>query len=70
METNEILNAIKKLPVSKRMLIIERTLRTIREGETRKRMTDGADALFEEYSTDRELTAFTVLDCETFYETR
>jgi hypothetical protein len=70
METNEIIRAIKKLPVNKRMLIIERTLRIIRESETHKRMSDAADALYEDYSGDKELTAFTLLDCESFYETR
>jgi hypothetical protein len=70
METKEIIKAITKLPVSKRMLIIERTLRTIRESETRKRMTDAADGLYDDYSVDLELTAFTLLDCESFYETR
>jgi hypothetical protein len=70
METKEIIKAITKLPVSKRMLIIERTLRTIRESETRKRMTDAAEGLYNDYSDDKELTAFTVLDCESFYETR
>jgi hypothetical protein len=70
METKEIIKAIKKLPVAKRMLIIERTLRTIRESETRKRMTDAADGLYDDYSVDQELTAFTLLDCESFYETR
>lgn len=36
METREIIRAIKKLPVSKRMLIVEITLKTIIESETRK----------------------------------
>jgi hypothetical protein len=54
METKEIIKAIKKLPVAKRMLIIERTLRTIRESETRKRLTDAADGLHVDYSVDQE----------------
>jgi hypothetical protein len=70
METKEIIKAIKKLPVNKRILIIERTLRTIRESETRNKMTDAADALYKDYSEDKELTEFTLLDCESFYETR
>jgi hypothetical protein len=70
METKEIIKAIKKLPINKRMLIIERTLRTIRESETRKKMTDSADSLYEDYSENKELTEFTLLDCESFYETR
>jgi hypothetical protein len=70
METQEILKAIKKLPVNKRILIIEKTLKTIRESETRKRMTDAANVLCEDYSGNKELTEFTLLDCESFYETR
>lgn len=70
METREIIRAIKKLPVSKRMLIVERTLKTIRESETRKKMVKAAETLFEDYKNDRELTAFNQLDCEGFYETR
>ncbi len=70
METQEILEAIKKLPVNKQMLIIEKTLKTIRERFTRKTMADAADALYDDYSGNEELVEFTVLDCESFYETR
>jgi hypothetical protein len=70
METKEIIGAIKKLPVSKRMLIIERTLRTIRESETRNSMVKAAEELVSDYMSDKELTTFTQLDCEAFYETR
>ena len=70
METREIIRAIIKLPVSKRMLIIEQTLRSIREKETANRMKNAADALYKDYEDDQELIAFTVLDCEKFYETR
>jgi len=70
METQEILKAIKKLPRNKQMLIIEKTLRTIRESDTRQKMADAAEALFADYKSNEELTEFTVLDCESFYETR
>jgi hypothetical protein len=70
METREIISAIRKLPVSKRMLIVERTLKTIRESETRKRMVKAAESLFEDYKNDKELIAFTQLDLEGFYETK
>jgi len=52
------------------MLIIERTLKTIRESETRKRMVKAAESLFEDYKNDKELIAFTQLDFEEFYETK
>ncbi len=70
METKEIIRAIRKLPVSKRMLIVEKTLKTIRESESKKRMAKAAESLFEDYKNDKELTAFTQLDYEEFYETR
>ncbi|NHB68589.1 hypothetical protein [Perlabentimonas gracilis] len=70
METREIIRAIRKLPVSKRMLIVEKTLKTIRESETRKRMVNAAESLFEDYKNDKELIAFTQLDFEGFYETK
>jgi hypothetical protein len=70
METREIIRAIRKLPVSKRMLIVEKTLKTIRESETRKRMVKAAESLFEDYKNDKELIAFTQLDYEGFYETK
>jgi hypothetical protein len=70
METREIIRAIRKLPVSKRMLIVERTLKTIRESETRKMMVKAAESLLEDYKNDKELIAFTQLDYEGFYETK
>jgi hypothetical protein len=70
METKEILSAIKKLPVTKRILIVERTLKSIRESETRKKMTKAVDALYKDYQEDKDLTAFIALDYEAFYETR
>jgi hypothetical protein len=70
MEIREIIREIRKLPVSKRILIVEKTLKTIRESETRKRMVKAAESLFEDYKNDKELTAFTQLDYEGFYETK
>lgn len=52
------------------MLIVERTLKTIRESETRKKMLKAANALLEDYKNDKELTIFAHLDYEVFYEAR
>ena len=43
------------------MLIVERTLKTIRESETRKKMVKAANVLLEDYKNDKELTDFTHL---------
>ena len=61
METNEIIGVIRKISVSKRMVIVERTLKTIRESETRKKMVKAANVLLEDYKNDKELTDFTHL---------
>lgn len=56
METREIIRAIRKLPVSKKNADSWKTLKTIRESETRKRMVKAAETLFEDYKNDKELT--------------
>ena len=68
MGTKKILLAIKKLPVSDRILIVEKTLKNIREATLKKNLETATDALFEDYKSDGELTAFTSLDFEKFYE--
>ena len=70
METKDIIEQIEKLPVQKRMLIIEQTLKSIREREMKGRMSKAVNELQEEYKTNNELTAFTDIDFDKFYETR
>lgn len=70
MGKKEILRAIEKLSVSDRMLIVEKTLKSIRETALRKNMEKAAEALLEDYNSDKELTAFTAIDFESFYEAR
>ena len=70
MGAKEILIAIKKLPVSERILIVEKTLKNIREAALKKNLESAAEALLEDYKSDRELTAFSSIDFESFYEAR
>ena len=70
METKELIEEIRKLPVGKQIYVIDRTMRSIRKLEEKKQMEKAADALYEDYLSDEELTAFTCLDFEDFYETR
>ncbi len=63
-----LLDQIYRLPVRERMLIVERTIHSIRAEKTH---TVKAVALMAgEYCNDSELTAFSQLDMEDFYETR
>ena len=70
METKDIIEQIEKLPVEKRMLIIEQSLKSIRERELKARMGKAVEELQEEYKINHELTAFTDIDFDNFYETR
>jgi hypothetical protein len=51
------------------MLIVERIIHSIRQSE-QPSMKVAAERLYSDYMTDENLTAFTQLDCENFYETR
>jgi hypothetical protein len=70
METKEIIGQIKKLPVKDKMLIIEQTAKSIRESDIKEKLSKAVEDLREEYKTNRELTAFTDIDFENFYEPR
>lgn len=68
MKTQEIIKEIQQLPISKRIYIIERTIHFIRKQEEQKQLKTAADALYDDYKYDNELTAFTNLDFEDFYQ--
>ena len=70
MRTNEILKEIQKLPIQKRILVIEKTIHSIRKEEDNIVLKKAASALYADYKSDKELTEFTNLDFEKFYETR
>ena len=70
MRTNEILKEIKRLPIRKRIYLIEKAIRSIREQEEKDQMEKTVDSLYKDYENDKELTAFTNLDFEDFYEAR
>jgi hypothetical protein len=77
MTNTEILEKLKGLPAADRLEIIESTVHQLREDlgrssapdepESSARLLRAAEALLGDYSTDRELTAFTALDGEGFH---
>ena len=69
MGTTELVKRIKQLPVEKRISIVRQTLKSIR-AEAKSKMERAASALKNDYAADKELTAFTGLDLEDFYEAR
>lgn len=69
MTTANILRELERLPLTDRLFVIERTLRSIRT-EKEKNLKHAVDSLYDDYKKDKELTVFTQLDTEPFYETR
>lgn len=69
MTTTTIIEELERLSLNDKLLVIERTLKSIRI-EREKKLEDVVDNLYDDYKTDRELTVFTLLDKEPFYETR
>jgi hypothetical protein len=69
MSTREILQSIRQLPFNERLSIIEKTLKTLHESKDTQ-LEKAANALMADYKTDKELTAFTAIDFENFYEAR
>ncbi len=69
MTTTAIIKEINKLSVNERLLLVEKMLKSIRQ-EKQNSIAHSVSLLYNDYKTDQELTAFTSLDAQTFYETR
>ena len=70
MKTTQIIKEIQRLPISKRIYVIEKTIRSIRKQADNDQLKTAADKLYDIYESDKELTALTDIDFEDFYETR
>lgn len=69
MQTSEIIQEIQRLSLTKRFYVVEETLKSIKREELNYQMSLAAEELYNDYVNDKELTAFTSLDLEHFYET-
>ncbi len=70
MNTTQILFEIDKLPRQTKMFVVEKVLHSIRQQEQKEAMKKAAEVLYDDYLTDKDLTAFTNLDAEDFYESK
>ena len=70
MRADEIIKEIQKLPVQKRIYVIEKTIHSIRKKDDTNQLKKAADKLLIDYQSDKELTAFTGIDFEDFYEAK
>ena len=67
MEAIEIIRNVQRLPLSQQLLIAERIIHSMRQSEQLS-IEAAVDSMYADYMTDENLTAFTQLDCEDFYE--
>jgi len=70
MRTREIIKEIQRLPIQKRIVVIEKTIHSLRKHEDANQLKKAADSLYSDYKSDKELVALTNLDFEDFYEAR
>jgi hypothetical protein len=61
MNASQIIKEIERLPLNKRMIIVERTIKSIRENKNKSKLKIGADSLMADYVNDPELTLFSKL---------
>ncbi len=70
MEVKSIVREINRLPLNKKFYVIEETIKSIKNEENKNQLEFAANALYSDYTNDKELTAFTSLDFEDFYEAK
>lgn len=70
MQALEIIQEIQRLPLTKRFYVVEETIKSIKKEEMNNQMELAANELYNDYTNDKDLTAFTSLDFEQFYETK
>ena len=70
MQTLEIIQEIQRLPITKRFYVVEETIKSIKKEEMSNQMELAANELYSDYTTNKDLAAFTSLDLENFYEVK
>jgi hypothetical protein len=70
MQTIDLIQEIQRLPLTKRFYVVEETIKSIKKEELQHQIELAANELYSDYVNDKELTAFTSLDFENFYETK
>ena len=70
MQTLEIIQEIQRLPITKRFYVVEETIKSIKKEEINHQMELAAKELYIDYISNKDLTVFTSLDFENFYEAK
>ena len=70
MEAIQIIQEIQRLSLDKKFHIVQETIKEIREEEACAQTDLAVKLLYNDYVNDIELTSFTSLDFQDFYETK
>lgn len=70
MQALELIQEIQRLPLTKKFYVVEETIKSIKKDEMSQQMELAVNELYNDYSNDKDLTAFTSLDLEHFYEAK
>ena len=65
-----LLKEIDKMPLHEKRSLLERAIKDIIKQTNEKELSVAADSLENEYKSNAELTVFSTLDIEDFYETK
>lgn len=70
MQTIDIIQEIQRLPLNKKFYVVEETIKSIKKEELNHQMEFAVNELYNDYVNDKDLTSFTNLDLENFYEAK
>ncbi|NQW31005.1 MAG: hypothetical protein HQ472_10900 [Ignavibacteria bacterium] len=70
MQTKELIQEIQNLPLTKRFYVVEEIIKSIKKEEIQNQMGLAAKELYQDYVADKELTVFTGIDFDSFYESK
>ena len=70
MSKAELLKEIDKMPLHEKLSLLERAIKDIIKQTNEKELSVAAESLEIEYKSNAELTVFSTLDIEDFYETK
>lgn len=70
MSATEILEKMNQLSPAERLFVIEKTLKSLISSNLSEQMTLAAESMESEYRINTELTFFSNLDFEDFYEAK
>ena len=71
MTSTQVLNSINQMTLMDKIYLMERLIKSIRrEASQHLDMQEVSKLLLADYEQDKELTAFTSLDYQQFYETK